>query len=51
MDKEILARAKNWANNSAIDLADRKEIQILLDQNDTAELNERFYRDLEFLYP
>jgi phosphoglucomutase len=48
MDKEILARAKNWANNSAIDLADRKEIQNLLDQNDTAELNERFYRDLEF---
>jgi len=48
MNEQILDRAKKWANDPAIDAADRFEIQNLIDKNDSAELNERFYRDLEF---
>lgn len=45
---EILQKAKHWANHSAIDAQDRAEIQQLIDQKNETELNDRFYRGLEF---
>lgn len=50
MDQKIIQNAKEWGQNSYFLETDRKEILDLL--SDTAkheaELNERFYRDLEF---
>lgn len=48
MAQSSLERAKAWANNPAFDEESRKEIQALIDNNDTKEIEERFYRDLEF---
>ncbi len=50
MENHILARAKEWAQNTYFDQADRQEIQDLLDKGESMsqELTERFYRDLEF---
>ncbi len=45
---EALERAKDWAKNPHIDEASRAEIQALIDQKNWAEIEERFYRDLEF---
>ena len=46
--QEVLSKAQEWVNNSAIDNADRQDIQALIDQNNISELTERFYKDLEF---
>lgn len=43
-----LEKAKQWAANPAFDNESRQEIQSLIDQNDLKEIEERFYRDLEF---
>lgn len=48
MNQEILAKAKNWAENPFFDQEHRNEIQSLIDNNDETELTERFYKDLEF---
>lgn len=50
MDQKITTRATEWAQNSYFDQADRDEVRALLDKGEQAygELNERFYRDLEF---
>ena len=46
--QEVLSKAQEWVNNSAIDNADRQDVQALIDQNNIPELTERFYKDLEF---
>ena len=46
--QEVLSKAQEWVNNSAIDNADRQDVQALIDQNNISELTERFYKDLEF---
>ena len=43
MDKALL-----WAKNPDFDFESRKEIQALIDSNNLPEINERFYKDLEF---
>ncbi len=43
-----LERAKEWATNTYFDESTRNEIQSLMDNNDTKEIEERFYKDLEF---
>ena len=43
-----LEKAKAWATNPHIDGVSRAEIQALIDQQNLAEIEERFYRDLEF---
>ena len=43
-----LAIAKTWAADTAFDPAFRKEIQDLIDKNDQSEIEDRFYKDLEF---
>jgi phosphoglucomutase len=45
-----LAKAKAWSAHPAIDQQDREEIQKLIDQlpGSETEINERFYRGLEF---
>ncbi len=48
MEKQALEKAKWWANNELFDAESRKEIQQLIDADDTKELTERFYKDLEF---
>jgi len=48
MANSSLEKAKAWANNSAFDQASRAEIQMLIDQNNLKEIEERFYKDLEF---
>ena len=48
MEKEALQKAKEWVNNPYFAEKDRQEIQALIDKNDTKELVERFYKDLEF---
>ncbi len=50
MDKKILERAQNWSTNTYFNEADRSEILSLLKDPtlNESELNERFYRDLEF---
>jgi phosphoglucomutase len=48
MKTTALDKARAWANNSDFDLESRKEIQTLIDQNNTKEIEERFYKDLEF---
>lgn len=48
LSSSSLERAKAWANNPAFDEESRKEIQTLIDENNSKEIEERFYRDLEF---
>jgi phosphoglucomutase len=50
MDQKIIQNAKEWGQNSYFLETDRKEILDLLSDTakNEAELNERFYRDLEF---
>lgn len=50
MNPEILQKARDWASNPAFELADRAPIQKLIDElpASAAELNDRFYRGLEF---
>ncbi len=43
-----LARAHAWSNNPIFNQESRQEIQALIDKNDQNEINERFYKDLEF---
>lgn len=43
-----LDKAKVWANNPYFDSESRREIQTLIDNNDQKEIEERFYKDLEF---
>lgn len=50
MDQSILSHASQWVSNTYFDEADRAEIKKLIDSlpSSEVELNERFYRDLEF---
>ncbi len=48
MEHNATTKAKEWAENTYFDAADREEIQKLLDAGDTKEIEERFYKDLEF---
>jgi len=48
MEKTSLEKAIDWAKNPLFDLESRREIQDLIDKNDTLEIRERFYKDLEF---
>ena len=41
-------RARAWALNPVFDAESRKEIQTLIDKEDIKEIEERFYKDLEF---
>ena len=41
-------KAQEWAKNPLFDQASRGEIQQLIDSNNTKEIEERFYKDLEF---
>ena len=45
---EFLTKARNWAENSAFDDASRKEILELIQNDNLKEIEERFYKDLEF---
>ena len=46
--KEALERANEWANNTYFDEETRNEIKSLLDSQNAQEIEERFYKDLEF---
>lgn len=48
METSSLERAIEWANNPIFDSSSRKEIQDLIDKKDLKEIEERFYKDLEF---
>ena len=48
LSKDILDKAKAWANNNYFDQSSRDEIQELINSENFKELEERFYRDLEF---
>ncbi|MBT5095702.1 MAG: phospho-sugar mutase [Halobacteriovoraceae bacterium] len=48
MEGKALDLARAWGNNSHFDENSRKEIQDLIDNNDTKEIIERFYKNLEF---
>jgi phosphoglucomutase len=48
METNSLERAKAWANNPLFDADSRKEIQTLIEKEDLKEIDERFYKDLEF---
>ncbi|MCP4296214.1 MAG: phospho-sugar mutase [Proteobacteria bacterium] len=48
MDQDLLDKARNWAQNSYFDSTFKKEIQELIATDNTAELTDRFYKDLEF---
>jgi len=43
-----LEKAKIWANNPIFNKESRQEIQQLIDADNQAEIEERFYKDLEF---
>lgn len=43
-----MEKAIAWTKNPYFDENSRREIQTLIDQNQTKEIEERFYRDLEF---
>lgn len=45
---DSLTKARNWAKDSLIDQTDREEIQALIVNNNMKEIEERFYKDLEF---
>lgn len=48
MKEQAIEKAKLWAKDSYISLEDRADIEKLLENNDTKEIVERFYKDLEF---
>ncbi len=48
MQDKIRQLAEYWANSQVFDETTRKEVGALLAQDNSAELTERFYRDLEF---
>jgi phosphoglucomutase len=48
MERRAIEQAKNWVSNTYFDEADRLEIKKLLESNNTEELVELFYKDLEF---
>ena len=48
MEQESVLKAHEWVKNPYFDEAAKAEIQTLLNNNDTAEIVERFYKDLEF---
>lgn len=48
MTQQFLERAKTWATSESIDADSKSEIIKLLEENNLKELEERFYRDLEF---
>lgn len=45
---EFLTKAKSWANNAAFDENSRNEILDLIEKDNLKEIEERFYKDLEF---
>jgi len=45
---QTLNRAQAWAQNSFFEQSSRDEIKKLIDNKDLAEIEERFYRELEF---
>ena len=47
-NKTTVDKAKLWAQNTYFSPESRAEIQTLLDSNNTKEIDERFYKDLEF---
>ncbi|MBC7427126.1 MAG: phospho-sugar mutase, partial [Bacteriovorax sp.] len=47
-DKTTMEKAKSWAENTYFAPESRAEIQSLIEKNDTKEIEERFYKDLEF---
>jgi len=47
-NSEFLNKAKSWAANTAFDEASRNEISELLKKDNLKEIEERFYKDLEF---
>ncbi|MFZ8933843.1 MAG: phospho-sugar mutase [Bacteriovoracaceae bacterium] len=48
MNTEAIEAAKAWAQNTYFSEGERSEIQSLLDNKDHKEIEERFYKDLEF---
>ncbi len=48
MNTDAIDTAKKWANNPYFSETERKEIQSLLDNENLKEIEERFYKDLEF---
>ena len=46
--KTTIDKAKAWANNTYFSPESRAEIQTLLDTNNTKQIDECFYKDLEF---
>ena len=46
--KTTLDKAKAWSQNPYFSPESRAEIQALLDTNNTKQIDERFYKDLEF---
>ncbi|SMF66681.1 phospho-sugar mutase [Pseudobacteriovorax antillogorgiicola] len=48
MEGELKAQANYWATSAVFDVDTRREIQGLLDEGNSQELKERFYKDLEF---
>ncbi|MGZ3787573.1 MAG: phospho-sugar mutase [Bacteriovorax sp.] len=48
MQTTSLEKARAWANNPIFDAHSRKEIQDLIDNDNGKEIEERFYKDLEF---
>ena len=47
MENIIKANAEYWANSEVFDLATRTEISELIKSDDTSELNDRFYQNLQ----
>lgn len=45
---QVQTKAKSWLTSSAIDQETKKQIELLLSQEDKKELIDRFYKDLEF---
>lgn len=48
MQSDILTKARQWAENTYFDEADRNTIKKLIEENNEKELTESFYKDLEF---
>lgn len=47
LDSQVKSKIEKWLNSS-IDEAHKTKLQDMINQNDVKELNESFYRDLEF---
>jgi len=48
MKNDYLEQAKSWSQNNFYSENSRKEIQNLIDDNNLDEIEDRFYKDLEF---